>query len=76
MHLRDVVDQFLDQHSLAYAGAAEQADLSALRIRRKKVDDLDSGDQYLGFGGLLGVFGGRAVDRPLLLGDDRPLLVD
>jgi hypothetical protein len=28
--LGDVVDQFLDQHGLAHAGAAEQADLAAL----------------------------------------------
>jgi hypothetical protein len=30
MALGDVVDQLLDQHGLADAGAAEQADLAAL----------------------------------------------
>src|ERR1700756_3924631 len=41
VRLGDVVDQLLDQHGLADAGAAEQADLAALRIRGKKIDDLD-----------------------------------
>src|SRR6185503_18890587 len=40
---RDVVDQLLDQHGLADARAAEQADLAALRVRAKQVDDLDAG---------------------------------
>ena len=40
--LRDVVDQLLDQHGLADAGAAEQADLAALRIGAQQVDDLDA----------------------------------
>jgi hypothetical protein len=40
-----VVDQFHDQNGLAHAGAAEQADLAALGVRRQQVDDLDAGDQ-------------------------------
>src|SRR3546814_5063754 len=32
----DVVDQFLDQHGLADAGTAEQADLAALGVRREQ----------------------------------------
>ena len=35
MGLGNVVDQFLDQHGLADAGAAEQADLAALGVRRQ-----------------------------------------
>ena len=42
MGFRDVVDEFHDQHGLADAGAAEQADLAALRVRRQQVDDLDA----------------------------------
>ena len=42
--LGDVVDEFHDQNGLADAGAAEQADLAALGVRRQKVDDLDAGD--------------------------------
>jgi hypothetical protein len=45
MALGDVVDQLLDEHGLADAGAAEQADLAALGIRREQVDHLDAGDE-------------------------------
>ena len=38
----DVVDQLLDQDGLAGAGAAEEADLAALHVRRDQVDDLDA----------------------------------
>ena len=48
MRLGDVVDQLLDQHGLADAGAAEQADLAALAVGREQVDDLDAGDEDLG----------------------------
>src|ERR687896_2699666 len=41
--LRDVPDELLDQHGLAYPGAAEQPDLAAFRVRREQVDDLDAG---------------------------------
>ena len=53
--LGDVVDQFLNQHGLADAGAAEQADLAALGVGRQQVDDLDAGDENFRFGGLVGV---------------------
>jgi hypothetical protein len=55
MGLRDVVDQLHDQHGLADAGAAEQADLAALGVRRQQVDDLDAGDEDLGVRRLLGI---------------------
>src|SRR5665213_3655341 len=45
MRLGDVVDQLLNQHGLADAGAAEQADLAALGVGREEIDDLDAGDQ-------------------------------
>jgi len=45
----DVVDQFEHVHGLADTGAAEQADLAALGVRREQVDDLDARDQDLGF---------------------------
>ena len=61
VRLGDVVDQFLNQHGLADAGAAEQADLAALGVGRQQIDDLDAGDQDLRFGRLLGV--GRRVLR-------------
>ena len=57
--LRDVVDQLHDEHGLADARAAEQADLAALGVRREQVDDLDARVEDLRLGGLLGI--GRGV---------------
>ena len=65
MRLGDVVDQLHDQHGLADAGAAEQADLAALGIRRQQIDDLDAGHQNFGLGGLFDEFGRFAMDRQL-----------
>jgi len=76
MRLGDVVDQLLDQHGLADAGAAEQPDLAALQVGRQQIDDLDAGDQDLGRGRL--VLEGRrgAVDRVARGRVDRATLVD
>ena len=46
MLCRNVVDELLDQHGLAHARAAEQADFSALCIRREQVNHLDTGFQH------------------------------
>ena len=62
VRLGDVVDQLHDQHRLADAGAAEQADLAALGVGRQQVDDLDAGDEDLRFGRLVGEGGRRLVD--------------
>ena len=59
----DVVDQLLNEHGLADAGAAEQADLAALGVRREQVHDLDAGDENLGFGRLLGIGRRIGMDR-------------
>jgi hypothetical protein len=64
--LGDVVDQFHDQNGLANAGAAEQADLAALGVRRQQVDDLDAGDEDFGFGRLLDEFGRFLVNAARL----------
>ena len=55
MRLGDVVDQLLDEHRLADAGAAEEADLAAARIGREQVDDLDAGDEDLRLGRLVDI---------------------
>ena len=47
VRLGDVVDQLLDDHGLADAGAAEQADLAAFQVGCQQVDHLDAGDQDL-----------------------------
>ena len=71
VRLGDVVDELHDQHGLADAGAAEQADLAALGVGRQQVDDLDAGDQDLGFRRLLGEGRRRLVDGALGRGLDR-----
>ena len=45
--LGDIVDELLDEHRLADAGAAEEADLAAARVGLDKVDDLDAGLEHL-----------------------------
>ena len=70
--LGDVVDQFLDEHRLAHASAAEQADLAALGVGREQVDDLDAGDENLGVGRLIDISGGWLMDRAALVHLDRP----
>ena len=45
--LGDVVDELQDEHGLADAGAAEQADLAAAAVRGEQVDDLDAGLEHL-----------------------------
>ena len=76
MGLGDVVDQLLDQHRLADAGAAEQPDLAALGIGRQQIHHLDAGDQDRRFGRLVGEARRRRVDRPRLLVRNRARLVD
>ena len=76
MLLGDVVDQLHDEHGLADARAAEQADLAALDVGGDQVDDLDAGLEHLGGAGLL-VIGRRvAVDAPFFAGDGLRLVID
>ena len=63
VRLGDVVDQLLNQHGLADAGAAEQADLAALGVRRQQVNDLDAGDENFSLGGLVGIGRRFLMDR-------------
>ncbi len=57
-----VVNQLLDEHRLAHAGAAEQADLAPLGVGLQQVDDLDPRLQNLHRRALLLKGGGLAVD--------------
>lgn len=52
--LGDVVDELLNEHSLADTGTAEEADLTTTGVRGEEVDDLDTGLENLGSGGLFG----------------------
>ncbi len=77
MLLRDVVDQLLDQHGLAHAGASEEADLAALHVRGDQVDDLDARLEDLDGRGQLAEARRVAVDRPALgVGRQLVALVD
>ena len=76
VRLGDVVDQFLNQHGLADAGAAEQADLAALGVRREQIDDLDAGDENFSFGRLVGIERRFLVDGAHAFGLDRAGFVD
>ena len=60
----DPDDHLLDEHRLAHAGAAEQADLAALDVRGEQVEDLDAGLQHLGLRLQVGEGRRLAVDRP------------
>ena len=70
MLLGDPADHLLDEHGLADAGAAEQADLPALEVGTDEVEHLDPGleDLLLGFD----VLERRrlAMDRPAGLAED------
>src|SRR5271156_3907957 len=58
----DVVDQFLNQHGLANARAAEQADLSTFQVRLGEVHDLDAGLEHFERRGLVLKQRSRAVN--------------
>ena len=64
---RDVVDELEQRDRLADAGAAEQADLTALRDRHDQVDDLDARLEQLDRARLLFVRRRLAVNRPAML---------
>ena len=74
--LGDVVDELLNEHGLADARAAEQADLAALGVGREQVDDLDAGDENLRFRRLLDIGRRRLMDRAAPLHRDRAGFVD
>ena len=75
MHLGDVVDQLHDEHGLADAGAAEEADLAALGVGREQIDDLDAGDEDLRLRRLIGEGRGRLMDGASGIGLDGAGLV-
>ena len=62
----DAVDHLSDEHGLAHAGAAEEADLAAGHVGGEEVDHLDAGLEHAGLG-LEGIEGRRrTVDVPTL----------
>src|SRR4029434_1504492 len=63
----DVVNQLHDDHGLADAGAAEEANLPTLEVRLEQVDDLDARLEHLQFGGLLFECRCVSMDWPVIL---------
>ena len=63
--LRDVVHELHEEHGLADAGAAEEADLAAAEVGGEQVDDLDAGLERLDLHVLLDEGRRGAVDRQL-----------
>ncbi len=74
--LGDIVDQLLDQHGLADARAAEQADLAALGVGAQEVDDLDAGNEDFRFCRLVDEVRRLGVDRRAQFGFHRAALID
>ena len=66
MLLRDVVDQLLDQHRLADAGATEETGFAALDIRGQQIDDLDARLEDLDLRRHVAEVRRSPVDRPAL----------
>lgn len=63
MGLGDVVDEFLNQHSLADTSTTEETNLATTGVGGKEIDDLDTSFQDLGSGGLVDECGGFGVNR-------------
>jgi len=74
--LCDVVDEFLDQNSLADAGTTEKTDFTATGIGSKEVDDLDASLEDLCGSGLVDERGRVCVDGRELDAVDGTALVD
>jgi hypothetical protein len=65
--LGDVVDELEDEHGLAHARAAEEADLAAAAVGGQQIDDLDAGLEHLDLDRLVHELGGGPVDGQELL---------
>ena len=76
MRLGDVVDELLNQHSLADTSTAEKTNLSTTGVRREEVDDLDTGLQDLGSSRLIDERGRVRVDGGELNALDGTTLVN
>ena len=74
--LGDVVDKLLDQDGFTDTGTTEKSNLSSTSVGGEEVDDLDTGLEDLGLGGLLDELRGVGVDGGVLDTLDRTTLVD
>jgi hypothetical protein len=74
--LGDVVDELLNEHSLADTGTTEQTNFSTTGVGGEQIDDLDTSDENLSGGGLLNELWGVVVDRQELVRLDGATLID
>lgn len=74
--LGDVVNQLLNEHSLADTSTSEKTNLSSTSVGGEKVDNLDTSDEHLSRGGLLDELRRVGVDRSHLGGLDGTTLID
>jgi hypothetical protein len=76
MGLGDVVDEFLNQHSLADTSTSEETNLSTTSVRGEEIDDLDTGLEHLSGGRLLDERRRVSVDGELLDTLNRTTLIN
>lgn len=69
-------NQLLDEHSLTDTGTTEETNLTTTGVGGKQVDDLDTSDENLGLGRLLGERWGLGVDGQVSGSLDRTTLVN
>ena len=76
VHLRDVVDQFHDENCFTNTRTAEQTNLTTLRVRREKVDNLNACHEDFRFSCLIFELWCLAVDRTTCVRFNWALLVN
>jgi peptide chain release factor 1 len=74
--LSDVVDEFLNQHSLADTSTTEETDLTTTSIRSQQIDNLDTSFEDFGSGRLINEFGSFSMDTTVSLGVDGTTFVN
>ncbi|RUS14931.1 hypothetical protein BC938DRAFT_477160 [Jimgerdemannia flammicorona] len=74
--LGNIVDELLNQHSLADTSTTKQANLATTDIRSQQVDDLDTGFENFGDGSLVNEFRSFGVDGQTLDGLYRATLIN
>ena len=72
----DVVNQLLNEHSLADTSTTKETNLSTTSVGSEKIDDLDTSNQDLGRSRLVNELRGVGMDGKKLVALDRTTLID
>ena len=67
MSLGNIIDKLHDKHGLTYTGTTEQTNLTTLKVRLQKVDDLDTCCEHLLRGREFFILRSLTVNRILVL---------